>query len=306
MAPIELSVKIGASSKEDPISVEVDDEETAEALAVIIMSLVPDMGEDMPRLVHKGAVLKDPQVLREAGLKAGDLVVAVAPKAAGAPATEAPAATTAAGAPALTSAAAAVHQVAAASDGVSLGDPPAAVVDTLCNMGFPRPQVVEALRAAFNNPERAVEYLSNGIPAGAAAIGAAAGAQGSSWSEALLGPQLLTKSGLQPTVHALGGAVAVALYFSAHWCPPCRQFTPRLAAAAASGAAPQLAVVFVSSDRDPTSFAQYYAEQPWLALPFGSPQSQTLGAAFGVPESRASWCWMARRGGRSPRTVAAT
>eukprot|EP00972_Heterocapsa_arctica_P107681 15861171-Heterocapsa_arctica.AAC.1 len=42
----------------------------------------------------------------------------------------------------------------------------------------------------------------------------------------MFGPQLLTKDGLKPTDEVLADKKFVSIYFSAHWCPPCRGFTP--------------------------------------------------------------------------------
>ena len=36
-------------------------------------------------------------------------------------------------------------------------------IEEMCNMGFSKEEVQAALRAAFNNPDRAVEYLLNVI-----------------------------------------------------------------------------------------------------------------------------------------------
>lgn len=168
--------------------------------------------------------------------------------------------------------------------GTALGPPAEAIVAELCGMGFPRDQVLSALRSAFNNPDRAMEYLLDGnIPApppdSAPPLQASA-----STLEGMLGPQLLTKNGFQPTSQALGGASVVLLYFSAHWCPPCQRFTPELARAFSALGSPQaqVQVVFVSSDRDQGSFAEYYSHMPWIALPFGGPQAQVLSRTFNV------------------------
>ncbi|CAD8198155.1 unnamed protein product [Paramecium pentaurelia] len=40
-------------------------------------------------------------------------------------------------------------------------------IEELMSMGFQREECVNAMKAAFNNPDRAVEYLLNGIPPGA-------------------------------------------------------------------------------------------------------------------------------------------
>jgi len=91
--------------------------------------------------------------------------------------------------------------------------------------------------------------------------------------EALFGDTLLTKTGVVPTAEALKGIETVGIYFSAHWCPPCRGFTPVLAEkwgairSEAHGSKP-FTIVFVSSDHDVDGFNEYYGEQPWLALPY--------------------------------------
>jgi nucleoredoxin len=86
---------------------------------------------------------------------------------------------------------------------------------------------------------------------------------------ALLGSKLLSKDGEVSTETALQGKKCIALYFSAHWCPPCRGFTPQFAEWYKTDLqAKGLEVVFVSSDRDEAAFKEYYGEQPWLAVPF--------------------------------------
>ncbi|XP_045131678.1 nucleoredoxin-like [Portunus trituberculatus] len=63
----------------------------------------------------------------------------------------------------------------------------------------------------------------------------------------------------------------LGLYFSAHWCPPCRVFTPQLVALykhLKENTKHQLEVILVSSDTDETAFTDYFRDMPWLALPF--------------------------------------
>ena len=85
----------------------------------------------------------------------------------------------------------------------------------------------------------------------------------------LLGDKLVSGTEEVCTSNVLAGSKAVALYFSAHWCPPCRGFTPKFAewyndSLKAKG----LEVVFISSDRDEDAFKEYFGEQPWKALPY--------------------------------------
>ena len=97
--------------------------------------------------------------------------------------------------------------------------------------------------------------------------------------------QLLAQGGATMPVSALADKQVVGLYFSAHWCPPCCGFTPKLAEAytAIKGTGKSLEIVFVSSDRDEVAFNSYRKEMPWLALPFAERAlKQTLSKRFEV------------------------
>lgn len=60
------------------------------------------------------------------------------------------------------------------------------------------------------------------------------------------------------------------IYFSAHWCPPCKAFTPKLSKAYTKLKAERddFELVFASSDRDESSFKEYFAEMSFCALPY--------------------------------------
>ncbi|CAE8631215.1 unnamed protein product [Polarella glacialis] len=102
----------------------------------------------------------------------------------------------------------------------------------------------------------------------------------------LLGEKLVHSGpgGEVATSEALAGKPAVALYFSAHWCPPCRGFTPNLAEWYRESLKDKgLEVVFISSDKDEDAFNQYVGEMPWLALPFSDRErKETLSKKYKV------------------------
>jgi UV excision repair protein RAD23 len=164
----------------------------------------PQLGAETDFLVfvHKGQVLEDEKTVSEAEITEDGFVVVMSKKTkkpaektttsapaatpANPPATSAPDVPAVEAVPAAAPPAAAVAaapqtaEVPVSSPGLVVGAELEKAIEELQAMGFPRDQCVAALRAAFNNPDRAVEYLLNGIPeammASAPAANAAAAA----------------------------------------------------------------------------------------------------------------------------------
>ncbi|KAK6133621.1 hypothetical protein DH2020_032651 [Rehmannia glutinosa] len=94
---------------------------------------------------------------------------------------------------------------------------------------------------------------------------------------------VIGKDGIKIPVSDLVGK-NILLYFSAHWCPPCRAFMPKLIQAyqEINKKHNSLEVIFISSDRDQTSFDDFFSKMPWLALPFGDKRKESLSRLFKV------------------------
>ncbi|KAG6849455.1 hypothetical protein H0H93_008298 [Arthromyces matolae] len=145
------------------------------------------------KIIYSGKVLADDKTIESCGIKEKDFLVLMVSKpkpspapavaststpvpatlTSALPAVEAPTAPQPAAAAAAidTAPAAAAPSVAATtpafgdSSSFLAGEALQTTINNMMEMGFERDQVVRALKASFNNPERAVEYLFNGIPA---------------------------------------------------------------------------------------------------------------------------------------------
>lgn len=174
--------------KGEAFEVEIDPEGKVGDLKAKIAALKPEFPADQQKLIHLGKILTaDDSTIASYNIKEGEFIVVVAAKAKAAPAPAAAPAAAPAPAPAPAAAppadgappaagGAAPMSIDAAASNLVAGSQMEGTITQLCDMGFPREEVEKALRAAFNNPDRAVEYLMNGIPEGIMAEDAPAGA----------------------------------------------------------------------------------------------------------------------------------
>jgi nucleoredoxin len=86
----------------------------------------------------------------------------------------------------------------------------------------------------------------------------------------ILAGNVLNGKGENISYESLKSDTAIGIYFSAHWCPPCKTFTPKLAETykKLKTAGKKFEIIFGSSDKGEEEFKNYFAEMPWLAFPF--------------------------------------
>ena len=87
--------------------------------------------------------------------------------------------------------------------------------------------------------------------------------------EELLGKIVINHKNEKVDINKHFAGKTLGIYFSAHWCGPCRGFTPVLTDFYKNHhEAKNFEIVFFSSDSNQQSFKEYFEEMPWLALPY--------------------------------------
>lgn len=103
--------------------------------------------------------------------------------------------------------------------------------------------------------------------------------------EALFGTRLVNAKGQRVSPAVLDGK-KIGIYFSAHWCPPCRAFTPQLVTVynELRKAGKPFEIVFVSSDQTEADMYRYMKdmEMPWTAVRFPDKNRDELKKKYNI------------------------
>lgn len=94
----------------------------------------------------------------------------------------------------------------------------------------------------------------------------------------MIGDKFVDSKGKAVAADRVTKKKVLGLYFSANWCKPCREFTPKLAELYEKfqKEGKDFEVVFVSMDESEEKFKEYLGEMPWLALPYDDKQTRSL------------------------------
>ncbi|WFC95500.1 UV excision repair protein rad23 [Malassezia brasiliensis] len=147
------------------------DVEPSETIGAVKESIHKQQGHavELQKLIFSGKILENDKTIESYGIKEKDFLVVMVskPKAAKpAPKAEEPkkedtaAAAPSAAADAPSAPAAEAPAAAATMSGPELES----AISNIVEMGFPREDVQRAMRMSYNNPDRAVDYLMNGLP----------------------------------------------------------------------------------------------------------------------------------------------
>ncbi|CAN6312410.1 unnamed protein product [Urochloa humidicola] len=94
---------------------------------------------------------------------------------------------------------------------------------------------------------------------------------------------VIGKDGAKVPVSELFGKTVI-LYFSAKWCQPCRDFLPTLVKEydKIKKNSDDFEIIFISIDKDQSSYDEFFSDMPWLALPLRDERKDSLMKKFKI------------------------